>query len=181
MRKNKKGRNPEARARRIWAFLRFLITFLFLSAAWFLFSFRFDFFSLAAGFTGAFLVARFTYPLFVAEHEAARNALFPRPHWLILSLLLVIGEMYVSSIKMLGAVIRGHGQPGVVHFRTRLNSDLGRTALSNSITFTPGTITLDLNDDHLTVHWFFCTTQHSRAAGEEVKGRMERALRRCWS
>jgi multicomponent Na+:H+ antiporter subunit E len=52
--------------------------------------------------------------------------------------------------------------------------------LSNSITFTPGTITLDLNDDHLTVHWFFCNTRHAKAAGEAVKGRMEGFLRKVW-
>jgi multicomponent Na+:H+ antiporter subunit E len=81
---------------------------------------------------------------------------------------------------MLSAVFTGKASPRIVHFRTRLRSDFARMVLSNSITFTPGTITLDLNDDHLTVHWFFCNTLHAKAAGEEVKGRMEGFLRRVW-
>jgi multicomponent Na+:H+ antiporter subunit E len=52
--------------------------------------------------------------------------------------------------------------------------------LANSITFTPGTITLDLNDDHLTVHWFFCNTNHSKLAGETVKGKIEKHLKKVW-
>ena len=50
--------------------------------------------------------------------------------------------------------------------------------LANSITLTPGTITLDVNDDHLTVHWLLCTTKHGKAAGETIKGTFERMLQR---
>jgi multicomponent Na+:H+ antiporter subunit E len=90
-------------------------------------------------------------------------------------------SMYLSSIQMLAALIRGKANPRVVHFRTRLKTDLARMVLANSITFTPGTITLDLNDDHLTVHWFLASTRHSRAAGDIVKGKFEDRLRRVWS
>jgi multicomponent Na+:H+ antiporter subunit E len=88
--------------------------------------------------------------------------------------------MYRASFVMLAAVFTGKVNPRIVHFRTRIKSDLGRMVLSNSITFTPGTITLDLNDDHLIVHWFFTDTANSRAAGESIKGRMESLLRKVW-
>jgi DNA gyrase subunit A len=39
----------------------------------------------------------------------------------------------------------------VVRFRTRLPGDLGRTTFGNSITLTPGTITLDVEDDKFVV------------------------------
>jgi multicomponent Na+:H+ antiporter subunit E len=41
-------------------------------------------------------------------------------------------------------------------------------------------MTLDLNDDHLTVHWLLCTTTHAKAAGEAVKTKLEHALGRTW-
>ncbi len=44
-------------------------------------------------------------------------------------------------------------RPGVVEVRTRLTSSLGRLILANSITLTPGTLTVDLQDDSILVHW----------------------------
>ena len=43
--------------------------------------------------------------------------------------------------------------PGVVQIRTGLRSDLGRLLLANTITLTPGTLTVDVEGDHLLVHW----------------------------
>jgi multicomponent Na+:H+ antiporter subunit E len=45
-------------------------------------------------------------------------------------------------------------RPGVVRFRTQLRSPAARTLLANSITLVPGTITLNLEGDELTVHAF---------------------------
>jgi multicomponent Na+:H+ antiporter subunit E len=52
--------------------------------------------------------------------------------------------------------------------------------ISGSITLTPGTITLELTDDHLVVHWLNAETTHSRFAGELIKGGFERLLRKIW-
>lgn len=43
-------------------------------------------------------------------------------------------------------------EPVLVTFRTELKSDLARTVLANSITLTPGTITVELTDDEFKVH-----------------------------
>jgi multicomponent Na+:H+ antiporter subunit E len=46
--------------------------------------------------------------------------------------------------------------PGVVQVRTQLQSDLGRLLLANSITLTPGTLTVDVEGDTLLIHWIDC-------------------------
>jgi multicomponent Na+:H+ antiporter subunit E len=46
--------------------------------------------------------------------------------------------------------------PGLVEVRTRLTSDLGRMLLANSITLTPGTITVEVEGDRLLIHWIDC-------------------------
>lgn len=60
-------------------------------------------------------------------------------------------------------------RPGVVRFRTRLQSPAARTLLANAITLVPGTITLNVEGDEFTVHAFTpgamldlytATTQH---------------------
>jgi multicomponent Na+:H+ antiporter subunit E len=45
-------------------------------------------------------------------------------------------------------------KPGIVKIKTSLKTESGITALANSITLTPGTLTVDLTDDgHLYIHW----------------------------
>ena len=44
--------------------------------------------------------------------------------------------------------------PGIVKVKTKLQSDAARTLLANSITLTPGTMTVDITDDgYLYIHW----------------------------
>jgi len=45
-------------------------------------------------------------------------------------------------------------EPVIVTFHTKLKSNTARTFLANAITLTPGTITMSLEDDKLTVHCF---------------------------
>lgn len=43
-------------------------------------------------------------------------------------------------------------EPAIVHFKTDLHSTFARVLLANSITLTPGTITVSLQEDHYMVH-----------------------------
>lgn len=47
--------------------------------------------------------------------------------------------------------------PGLVEVRTGLTSDLGRMLLANSITLTPGTLTVEAEGDRLLIHWIDST------------------------
>jgi multicomponent Na+:H+ antiporter subunit E len=44
-------------------------------------------------------------------------------------------------------------EPGIVKVRTRLKSRMGRLMLANSITLTPGTLTVEMEGEWLYVHW----------------------------
>ncbi len=43
--------------------------------------------------------------------------------------------------------------PGMVEIKTTMQSDLGKLFLANSITLTPGTLTVDVYDNRMLVHW----------------------------
>ena len=43
-------------------------------------------------------------------------------------------------------------EPKLIHFSVTLQSDMARVILANSITLTPGTITVDLEGDTYTIH-----------------------------
>lgn len=44
-------------------------------------------------------------------------------------------------------------RPALVEVRTELQSPLGRLILANSITLTPGTLTVDVGEETLLIHW----------------------------
>ncbi|MEN8176554.1 MAG: Na+/H+ antiporter subunit E [Pseudomonadota bacterium] len=69
--------------------------------------------------------------------------------------------------------------PAVVTVRTSLKSNLGRMLLANSITLTPGTLTVDVIDDRLLVHWVYCPEGTDPvAAAELITSGFERHLGR---
>ena len=75
--------------------------------------------------------------------------------WLILHYCFVL---VIEIIKANGAVFKMvysskyQLEPAVVHFKTDLKSKFAKVLLANSITLTPGTITVSLEDDEYTVH-----------------------------
>ena len=60
-------------------------------------------------------------------------------------------------------------KPGIVKVETRLQSRLGRPLLANSITLTPGTITVDSRGSTLFVHWI-------SVEGEKLEERTRRIV-----
>jgi len=163
-----------------WRIVRIIITTLYLMVGWLLFSGTLELASLITGVFFSLVVALLTYRFFIAENEAGRRALFPRVHLLVVFALLLVFKMYVASFKVLFDLLRGRVNPRIVHFRTRLKSDVARVILANAITMTPGTVSIDLDDDHLVVHWLNAVTTHSRYAGDLIKKPFEELLKRIW-
>jgi multicomponent Na+:H+ antiporter subunit E len=163
-----------------WAIVRFLMTTVSLMGGWILFTWSVEPGSLLAGLAASLLVSYITYSIFIDEEEAGRRAHLPRPHVFLVFLAVLVFNMYVASFQVLWQIIRGRIKPGIVHFRTRLRSDIARVALTHSITLTPGTVTVLLDDDHLIVHWLEAKTTHSRYAGNLIKGVYEELLKRVW-
>ena len=132
-----------------WNLVRIAVTTVYLWVGWVLFTWSVAPRTLALGLIHSSVVALLTYPVFVEHDEAARRSHVPRLQFLAVYLLLLVFQMYVASFRVLWQIVRGRINPGVVHFRTRLRSDIARVVLTNSITLTPGTITLLLDDDLL--------------------------------
>ena len=67
--------------------------------------------------------------------------------------------------------------PGIVEIKTSLKSPIGRLALANSITLTPGTLVVDIKDDSLFIHWINVSATDPVAATEEISARFEKYLK----
>jgi multicomponent Na+:H+ antiporter subunit E len=66
--------------------------------------------------------------------------------------------------------------PGIVKFKTQLQSDFGKMVLANSITLTPGTLTVDMIDDTFYIHWIDVTTTDPEKTFVEIAKEFEDIL-----
>jgi multicomponent Na+:H+ antiporter subunit E len=65
-------------------------------------------------------------------------------------------------------------KPGIVKIRSVLQTETGRTALANSITLTPGTLTIEVTDDGVFyVHWLYVSTLDEEEVAQQVLRRFE--------
>ncbi|MBE9567868.1 MAG: Na+/H+ antiporter subunit E [Proteobacteria bacterium] len=67
--------------------------------------------------------------------------------------------------------------PGIVEIKTDLKSPIGRLALANTITLTPGTLVVDIKDGSLFVHCINIGSTDQVKATEEISGRFEKLLK----
>lgn len=68
--------------------------------------------------------------------------------------ILLIKEIVLASFQVAKIVLSKELRisPRVVKFSTKLRSNLAKTILANSITLTPGTLTIEVIEDEFTVH-----------------------------
>ena len=165
----------------LWKIVRIALTGFYLFCGWILFTGTFAPFSVIIGLIFSAALSLLTYSIFIEQSEAARRYHLPRIHYLIIFALVLMYEVFTASFRVAYFVISNTMHPRIVHFRTRLRYDFAKTLLANAITLTPGTVTLELDDDHLVVHWLNAKTAHSHYAGQLIKGRFESLLKRIWS
>jgi len=121
-------------------FLNFIVTFLMLFGFWVLLSGKYDLFHLALGVICSLLIAYLTHDLLFANVRVGDTRViawrfFTYIPWLLYQI--ITSNIYVAS---------------VVRFKTKLESDISWVTLANSITLTPGTITMDIKDGEFFVH-----------------------------
>ena len=73
-------------------------------------------------------------------------------------------------------------EPGIVKIKTSLKTDAGITFLANSITLTPGTMTVDVDKEngYLYIHWIKVRSRDIEAATKAIGGRFEPILKKIF-
>ncbi len=66
--------------------------------------------------------------------------------------------------------------PGIVKFKTNLPTDFSKMVLANSITLTPGTLTIDIIEDTFYIHWIDVKTTDPEKAFTEIAEQFEKIL-----
>ncbi len=74
--------------------------------------------------------------------------------------------------------------PGIVKIPVDVKSDYGKAMLADSITLTPGTITLDIEEEEgrpwYYIHWIDVKETDGQKAGVMIKGTLEKWVGRIW-
>ena len=66
--------------------------------------------------------------------------------------------------------------PGIVKVRTKLKSSLGRIFLANSITLTPGTLTVETKGDYFYIHWIDVSAKNIDENTTKIVAKFEKYL-----
>ena len=126
---------------------------------------------------------------------ASRFFIHKSPFWffnpvkigaLIAYLFVFFGELVKANIDVAKRCFGGckDVNPGIVKVPVELKGDYAEAMLANSITLTPGTITLDIAEqDGKTwyyIHWIDVAETDREKAGQIIKGRLEDGIRRIW-
>ena len=99
----------------------------------------------------------------------------------------VIGPFFIGMAKanfdVAYRVLTGNIKPGIVKISPDLKTDLGITLLANSITLTPGTLSVDIDEEKndLYVHWININEDVIKGGSVESKyicGNFEKWVRR---
>lgn len=88
------------------------------------------------------------------------------------------GQVYLAAFNAMKLIFTG-ANVSVIQIRTQISNSFLRTILANSITLTPGSVSLELNDTIITILWLKKKTenhQDAEKAGELIKQKLEKML-----
>ena len=132
---------------------------------------------LLAGLVVALLIAFFVGDIYPEHLQAAFNP--RRWFWFALYVPYFLYYCVKANFDVAYRVLHRDTpiRPGFVRVQTELESDMARTLLANSITLTPGTLTVDVDGRDLYVHWINVRGEGVEAHTRMIARRFERILK----
>lgn len=147
--------------------ISFALSFVILFSFWILLSGFFDFMHLFLGVICSLLVAYISHDLLVGEAKDFRLAagrvlrFLGYLPWLLYQIMLANIDVAYRVIHPKMPI-----EPGIIRFETKLKTDTALVTLANSITLTPGTVTIDIKEGEYFVHAIAKEPAEALLAGE---------------
>jgi multicomponent Na+:H+ antiporter subunit E len=159
--------------------MRRLIYFILSFVIWVLLTWPFvdgglDVQVIIAGVIASGIVAVLFHEVMPEEHHIFVSP--TRLFWLIVYLPVFFYYILIANLDVVYRALHPKMpiNPGIVKVKTRLKTESGITALANSITLTPGTLTVDVTDDgFLYVHWINVKAEDIEGATELIARKFE--------
>ncbi|MFC2082739.1 Na+/H+ antiporter subunit E [Candidatus Bipolaricaulota bacterium] len=127
-----------------------------------------------AGFLSSLLVVIF-WRVIMPKVPSSTHMLLKRPIRLIQFVFTLARRFVVSTLHTTWLILRGGESGRMMALPIRVKDSLGRFILLNSITLTPSTISLLVEDDLLYIHWLQSADGQSsdwRAIKESLESRL---------
>jgi multicomponent Na+:H+ antiporter subunit E len=125
----------------------------------------------------ALLIALFTYEFYL---RLGFPPITPKRFiYFLLYIVVLFFEIIKANFDVALRVIRPSLpiNPGVVIIQTKLKSDIAKAVLANSITLTPGTFTIDIQEDKLLIHWIDVKATDIEQTTSVISEKFEKYLR----
>ena len=158
-----------------------VVLFIIAFILWILLTWPVDVQDTVLGVVCALLVAFVMRELTTEKHERLINP--ARYFWMIVYFVVFVFYVIKANVDVAYRVLHPAMpiHPGIVKVKSTLRSATARTMLGNSITLTPGTMTVDILDDGtIYVHWINVKAQDVEEATKEIIGRFEWLLKRVF-
>ncbi len=162
-----------------------LATFVLCMVLWIFLTWSFAVQELVAGAVVSLATALFASRFFI--HENGLRFFNPLKLFnLLVYAFTFCKELIKANVSMAKIVFGGCKdiKPGIVKVPTDMKSDYGLALLADSITLTPGTITMEVAEEDgqncYYIHWINMTAESGEAAGEAIKGSLEKGTRRVF-
>lgn len=156
--------------------LFFIVMFLF----WLLLTLKVTVWNIAVGAVASLIVTIFLnrYSLKVTKKVFQIQRYF----WALLYLFIFLWECLKANLDVAYRVLHPGLpiKPGIVKAKSNLTSDIAKVFLANSITMTPGTITVDIIDDNFFIHWIYVHSKDPEVYTHKILGRFEKFLKRIF-
>jgi multicomponent Na+:H+ antiporter subunit E len=152
----------------------FILSFIF----WLLLTFDFSVSNLIVGAVASIICALFFGRFFITN---VYKLLQPRRYfWFIIYLFIFIWECIKANLDVAYRVLHPAMpiRPGIVKVKTTLKSEMAKMLLANSITMTPGTISVDIIDDYLYIHWIYVRSEDPEVYTPIITGAFEKYIKR---
>lgn len=160
--------------------MRIIVLFILSYAFWLLITFDVSLPNLLAG-AGASLVTCLLFARYFFRHLG--SFLQPQRYfWLLIYLVIFTWECIKANFDVAYRVLHPAMpiRPGIVRVKMELTSDLARAMLANSITMTPGTISVDIVGDELFVHWIYVRSEDPAVYSQQIAGRFEKYIKKIF-
>jgi len=158
--------------------MRYITLFILSLIFWLLLTFKLTFPNIIVGSVASVICSLFFGRFFIRN---VNKLLQPhRYFWFIVYLFVFIWECIKANIDVAYRVLHPAMpiRPGIVKVKTELKSDMAKMLLANSITMTPGTISVDIIDDTLFIHWIYIRSEDPEVYTSLITGPFEKYIKR---
>tara|TARA_B100000927_G_scaffold45062_3_gene32399 strand:+ start:832 stop:1365 length:534 start_codon:yes stop_codon:yes gene_type:complete len=154
-----------------------IFVFVLLMVIWVVLSGFFDVFHLSLGLISCAIVVWLSSDLLFENRHHRLNVRIKQAFGLFAYSIWMIGQIILSNIYVLRLALGSTEklEPQIVRYKCSLNTDFQRFLLANSITLTPGTVTIKIIGDTYYVHAISDETANG------LDGTMERRIKKVFA